>query len=406
MADNVRERIGKKGSSFQAFVYLPGGKRKTKTFPSERAAVRWRAGLISDIDKGKRARGSTTTVKQGGEALIKAMRSGVARTRSGTIYKPSVIRGYEDSLQLHIYPVIGSARLADVERRDVQKLADDLLAAGASASKVRNAIMPLRVIYRAAILRNDVASSPCERLALPAVEQGEIRIAAPEEARQLVDALPERDRPIWSAAFFGGLRLGELRGLEWADVDLKKHMIHVRRGWDDSEGEIAPKSKAGKRSVPMIGALHEILVAQESDPARRATTIVFPSQPKGGGAPGRFVIGRLADRARKAWLRTYECGCVSEEKKDDDVPKLCPEHAKPSLTPIGLHEARHTFASTAIAAGCNVKELSVYMGHSSITVTLDLYGHLFPGGEDEFRRRMDAHLSAARSTANTADVNA
>src|SRR4051794_14144361 len=114
MADNVRERIGKKGVSFQAFVYLPGGKRKTKTFLSERAAVRWRARLISDIDKGKRTIGSTTTVKQAGEALIKAMQSGVARTRSGTIYKPSAIRGYEDSLQLHIYPVIGPVRLADV----------------------------------------------------------------------------------------------------------------------------------------------------------------------------------------------------------------------------------------------------------------------------------------------------
>jgi integrase len=62
------------------------------------------------------------------------------------------------------------------------------------------------------------------------------------------------------------------------------------------------------------------------------------------------------------------------------------------IEPIGLHEARHTYASLMIAAGVNVKALSVYMGHSSITITLDRYGHLLPGAEGEAAELLDAYL--------------
>jgi integrase len=66
------------------------------------------------------------------------------------------------------------------------------------------------------------------------------------------------------------------------------------------------------------------------------------------------------------------------------------------LDPIGLHECRHTFASLMIAAGVNAKALATYMGHSSVTITLDRYGHLMPGNEDEAAGLLDEYL--ARST--------
>jgi integrase len=70
------------------------------------------------------------------------------------------------------------------------------------------------------------------------------------------------------------------------------------------------------------------------------------------------------------------------------------------LNPIGLHECRHTFASFMIAAGVNAKALSVYMGHASVTITFDLYGHLMPGNEQEAGRLLDAYLR--RSTRRAA----
>jgi integrase len=68
---------------------------------------------------------------------------------------------------------------------------------------------------------------------------------------------------------------------------------------------------------------------------------------------------------------------------------------KAKLAPIGLHECRHTFASILIAAGVNAKALSTYLGHSSIQITLDRYGHLMPGNEDEAVALVDAYLERA-----------
>jgi integrase len=65
------------------------------------------------------------------------------------------------------------------------------------------------------------------------------------------------------------------------------------------------------------------------------------------------------------------------------------------VEPITLHECRHTFASLMIAAGVNAKALSTYMGHSSITITLDRYGHLMPGNEDEAAGLLDVYLARA-----------
>jgi integrase len=107
--------------------------------------------------------------------------------------------------------------------------------------------------------------------------------------------------------------------------------------------------------------------------------------------PGEgFAFGRTATipfntamvyaRAREAWSET----------------KLSPT--------ITLHEARHTFASLMIAAGVNAKALSTYMGHSTVVLTLDRYGHLFPGSEDEAAGLLDAYLERANTEARLAQI--
>ena len=65
------------------------------------------------------------------------------------------------------------------------------------------------------------------------------------------------------------------------------------------------------------------------------------------------------------------------------------------LARIALYECRHTYASLMIPAGVNAKALSTYMGHSSIQITYDRYGHLMPGNEEEAAGLLDAHLGGA-----------
>lgn len=86
---------------------------------------------------------------------------------------------------------------------------------------------------------------------MPAIRGKRDRIVSPEQAATLLEALSEQDRPVWATAIYAGLRAGELQALRWEDVEFLEGVIHVRHGWDQVDGEIAPKSRTGVRKVPM-----------------------------------------------------------------------------------------------------------------------------------------------------------
>jgi integrase len=92
-------------------------------------------------------------------------------------------------------------------------------------------------------------------------------------------------------------------------------------------------------------------------------------------------------------VRGPKGGAVAYDKQSRRVGK-----AWAKLERITPHEGRHTFASYLIASGLNAKAVTVLMGHSSIQITFDRYGHLFPGHEDEAAERLDAYIAAAVST--------
>jgi integrase len=349
---------------YQASVWSASErKRLRRTFPTLAAARAWRAEAQTAIRRGTMRAQVATTIREAGDALIEGMRSGRVRTRSGDRYKPSAIRGYEAALRDRIVPVLGGKRLGDLQRREVQRIADDLLAEGRDPSTIRNALMPLRVICRRAVEDGDVAVNPCTNLRLPVVRGRRERITSPDEAQQLLAALAERDRPIWAAALFAGLRRGELMALRWEDVNLAAGVIRVERSYDDKgRMEIEPKSRAGQRTIPIVGALRDVLVEHKARQGRD-DGLVF-----GSSAERPFQPSNLWRRAQRAWKRA-------------------------GLEPIGLHEARHTFASVLIAAGVNAKALTTYMGHASIQTTYDLYGKLMPGSESEAAALVDAYLA-------------
>jgi len=313
---------------------------------------------------------SKVTVREAGDALIEGMRSGAVRNKKGQTYKPSVTRGYGDALEDRLYPAVGPVRLSEVQRRDVQRLVDDMLAESLSASTIANAIMPLRVIYRRAIEDGELAVSPCDKLRMPADdEKPRGRIAPPEEARNLLDALSEEDRTLWATAMYAGLRAGELMALRWEDVDLDVGVIRVQRSYDPKEHELIQTKNRQRRDVPIIGAVRKHLMELKLR-ARPEVALVFPR--KDGG---HFTPTNVRSRTLTAW-----------------------RHA--GLSPITLHECRHSFASLMIAAGVNAKALSEFMGHSSIQITFDRYGHLMPGSRDEAVERADAYLSAGQKWAS------
>ena len=126
-------------------------------------------------------------------------------------------------------------------------------------------------------------------------------------------------------------------------------------------------SRPCRRSVPIAVVLRDHLAAHKHE--RGQHELVFATL--NGNA---FDPATIAERARRAWRRA-------------------------GLEGITLHEARHTFASLMIAAGVNAKALADYVGHASVTITFDRYGHLLPGNENEAAARLDAYLDRADTRA-------
>jgi integrase len=124
-----------------------------------------------------------------------------------------VLRGYEADLHAFVLPDLGGLRLTDVRRGDLQALVDRLVGRGLSGSKVRNVAIPVRVLFRHALERDEVAQNPASALRLPNGVGRRERAASPSEAAALLAALPQEDRALWATAFYAGLRRGELRGL-------------------------------------------------------------------------------------------------------------------------------------------------------------------------------------------------
>jgi integrase len=351
--------------SYRAEVWSArDGRKIRKDCRTLAEAKAWRADAMREIRLGTRRASAPLTVAAAAEAWLTGARAGSIRNRSGDEYKPSSIRSYEEALRIRVLPELGSRRLDTITRSDLQGLVDRLLAEGQHPSTIRNSLMPLRAIFRRTIARGDLAINPTRGLELPAVRGTRDRIAAPKEAAALLAAL-EQDRAVWTTAMYAGLRRGELRALELSDIDLDANLIRVQRSWDAVEGLIEPKLHAGRRTVPVPGVLRSALV-EHLGSLSRSSGLAF-----GQSARVPFQPKSLSNRAGGAWKRA-------------------------GLQPITLHECRHTFASLMIAAGVNAKALSTYMGHASVMITLDRYGHLMPGNEREAAGLLDAFLSRSR----------
>ncbi|MEJ7567774.1 MAG: site-specific integrase [Gaiellaceae bacterium] len=377
-------RVGKGGvKTYRAEVYSArDGKKIRKSFPTEAAARQWRADAQSAVSRGSMRAPTATTLRAAVAAWVGGARDGAIRTRAGDTFKPSTIRSYEETLSVKraglggrsILEQLGAHKLSEIGRVELQDLADRLLAGGLDPSTVRNALMPLRAIYRRAFTRNEIAVNPTTALELPASRGRRDRIASPAEAQRLIGLVAARDRALWATAFYAGLRLGELLALRWEDVDLAGGVIRVERAYDmTARAFIEPKSRAGRRKVPLAAVLRDYLL--EHKLGSRESGLVFGRTPE---LP--FDYSSTMNRAKRAWKR-FE------------------------VAPISLHEARHTFASLLIDANVNAKAISTFMGHSSIAITIDRYGHLMPGSEDEAAARIDAYLERANTLARLAQVD-
>jgi integrase len=375
-------RLAECKPTFRAWVYDARSHQKiAKAFPTLAAAKRWRTDALSDVQRGKLAPPSKRTLRDAWESWYSGATSSppTVRSRSGTPYKPSVLRGYAADMRIYVLGDLGALRLSEVRRRDLQGVIDRLLGKGLSPSKIRNVVMPLRALYRHALQRDEVDVNPTANLHLPSGLGVRDRVASVDEAEALFVALPESDRALWATAFYAGLRLGELQALRHEDVDLDQSVIHVRHGWDAKEGEIEPKSRKSKRDVPIMGALDGYLRAHQDGTGRGGHDLFF-----GATASRAFTPSHMRNRALGSWAAT----AVGSFLTGRPVPFY--------LAPIGFHELRHSCVTFMHEAGLSLEDIGDLVGHSS-TYMSDRYRHL----RDDRRDHHSAKLEAYRALAYT-----
>jgi len=178
----------------------------------------------------------------------------------------------------------------------------------------------------------------------------------------LLEALPQKDRPLWATGFYSGLRPGELQALRVSDVNIEEREIRVERTWDRVEGPVAPKTPKSRRTVAMLADLRPYLVQHLLASGRRGDDLVF-----GRTATIPFLPHAVRERAYRAWDAA-------------------------GLERFTLHETRHTLASILFDADVNVRAISDEVGHSKTSITMDVYAHLYKGSRDELRRKADEYL--------------
>jgi integrase len=352
---------------YQAHVFdARTGTRHRRHFRTEADAKAWRAQALVELRHGRLAQPRKVTLQQACDEYLRLAEQGVILTRGGDPYKPATLYAYRQTLRLRVYPRLGPARFDQIDLVNLQDLVDRMAADGWSPSTIVCALTPLKAVYGRALERREITIDPTIGVKLPRVRTRRDRIADPAEAERLLAVLDDRDRPIWATAMYAGLRRGELMALRVEDVDLDANLIHVRRSYDPRDHTFVATKNREQRNVPIPAALGVLLREQLLRTGRRRGLVFGESETL------PFRPDRPRHRADKAW-----------------------EQAK--LARITLHECRHTYASLMIAAGVNAKALCSYMGHHSVTVTYDRYGHLMPGNEADAAGLLDAYLDAAKA---------
>lgn len=348
--------ISRRGDSWRARYYGPDGRQRSKSFERKSDAERWltqQRSLIVQGDWTDPARGRITL----GEYIL-------AWLDSRTDLKPKTRHQYSSLLTLHILPTWRTVPLAKVTFEGLSHWVAQLSLGGLGPSGVRQSVFVMSAALDHAVRSGRIRSNPAKGLGLPRpnrrdyvfLTHGQVLTLATEAGRW---------RLLILLLAYTGLRWGEATALRVCDIDFDRRRIDVRRAFSDVGGRVVlgtPKSHQS-RTVPLPRFVAAEMAAGVD--GKRPDDLVFTMP---GGSVMRLSNWRLVT--------------------------FVPARTRAGLSDrFRIHDLRHTAASLMIQAGYPPKMLQEIMGHASITTTLDLYGHLYPGEMDRYADRLD---SAAR----------
>lgn len=371
-----REWPGSKGKPRTAWLvdYVDThGKRRTKQFRLKKDADAFVAAATWEIRQGTHTADSQSiTVKAAGQLWL-------ARARREAL-EPTTISSYEQHVRLHIDPLLGSRKLSQLTRPIVEAYRDTLLDSGRSKAMVARVLRSLTSIVSEAERIGYIAKNPCRGVTLRrgSRERSKVQPPTKEELRLLIEAARHSrpiDLPMLLVFVFAGLRASELRALPWRNVDFQHQTITVDQRADSSNLIGKPKSAAGWRTIPVPPIVITELRKWRLACPPSQLDLVFASSV---GTPifhANLVLGFQEPLQRAVGL--------TAPAVRDGKPLLDANGNAVLEGRYTLHSLRHAAASLWIERRVAPKRVQSWMGHSSIQVTFDTYGHLFAAAEDD-----------------------
>lgn len=287
----------------------------------------------------------------------------------------ATLHSYRGHVSNHIEPKIGHLLLSDLSAVHVREFLDCMLCSSTRAM-AKKCLTTLRSIISAAQERGLVLHNVARDVKLRRSERHEPDRVFPtkEEIRALIAKAPPRHQPLIMTAIFTGMRMSELRGLTWDAIDFNRSIITVRKRADRYCAMGTTKSRSGRREIPMGPLLARALKEWKLLCPPGALGLVFPN-----GVGKVETHSNIFNRVFKPLM--LECGIVDE----DGAPRF------------SMHALRHAAASLFIEQGWPPKKIQTMLGHSSITMTYDVYGHLFhdPAKDVDLMGEMERGLLAA-----------
>lgn len=351
----------------------PGGNRRAKQFARKKEAHAFLVKMVGEVADGSHTADSQSiTIKKAGELWI-------ARAKREDL-EESTIASYEQHIRLHIDPFLGGKRLNQLTKPAVEQFRDDLLDAGRSKAMVQRVLGDLTSIVSEAERVGYVAKNVCRGVTVRRSKREKAKVVPPPKAdiRALIEQAETArpmDKPLLMVLVFAGLRASEVRALPWDNVDLRLGMIIIDRRADFKNIIGPPKSASGYRTIPIPSSVVSELRKWKLRCPPSDMGLVFPSRE---GTPiyhAQLVAGFQEPLQIAAGITQPRIVDGRPAVDDEGKPILEGRHT--------LHCFRHAAASLWIEQRVAPKKVQAWMGHHSIQVTFDTYGHLFAALEDD-----------------------
>jgi integrase len=277
--------------------------------------------------------------------------------------KPKTQVGYQSLLRARILPTFGALPLGTIEGLAIRRWVAEMHGEGLSASRVKQSHQVLRQILSSAIDCGLLDHNPCQGVKLPRDARSEMACLTAEEVEHLTAVVPAPYRPLIHVLAYGGLRWGEATALRRHRCDLVGGRLIVAESLADVNGRAVfgqtKTYRVRKTWIPtfLVEELRAHLEGVDSGP----DVLLFTAL-RGGPL-------RTANFRQRVWWPALDAA---------GLPRS-----------IRIHDLRHTCASLLIRQGVHPKAIQHHLGHSSINITMDRYGHLLPDQFDDLAARLD-----------------